>query len=74
MLMVGATGASALALPGAHRRHFHVGGGRFRTFSFGTSWGPAVDVFTLVMGAPGPSAPAPLGARRRCFHVGGGRS
>jgi hypothetical protein len=47
-------------LSGARRRYFHVGGGHSRTFSSGTSRGPAVDVFTLVVGALGPSAPAPL--------------
>jgi hypothetical protein len=46
-------------LPGARRRRFHVGGGRSRTFSSGTSRGPVVDVFTLVVSVPGPSAPAP---------------
>jgi hypothetical protein len=37
-------------LPGARRRCFHVGGVRSRTFSSGTSRGPAVDVFMLMMG------------------------
>jgi hypothetical protein len=46
-------------LPGARRRCFHVDGGRSRTFSSGTSRGPAVDVFTLMVSAPGPSTPAP---------------
>jgi hypothetical protein len=48
-------------LPGARRRRFHVDGGRSRTFSSGTYWGPIVDVFTLMVSAPGPSAPAPPG-------------
>jgi hypothetical protein len=58
-------------LPGARCRHFHVGGGRSWTFTSGTSWGLAVDVFTLVLGAPGPSAPAtpegPLSMFSRCW-------
>jgi hypothetical protein len=41
-----------------HQR-FHIGGERFRTFSSGTSWGPVIDIFTLVVGAPGPSALIP---------------
>jgi hypothetical protein len=59
----------------AHRRCFHVDGGCSRTFSSGTSWGPAVDIFTLMVGAPRPSAPAPPGGgRRRRFHIDGGCS
>jgi hypothetical protein len=46
-------------LPGGHRRRFHVGGGRSRTFSSDTSRGPTVDIFTLMVRAPGSSAPAP---------------
>jgi hypothetical protein len=61
-------------LLGARRRRFHVDGGRSRTFSSGTSWGLAVDVFTLMVGALGPSAPTPPAAHRQCFHVDGGRS
>jgi hypothetical protein len=72
--MVGAPGPSALTPPGAHHRRFHVDGGRSRTFSSGTSWGPAIDVFTLMVAVLEPSALAPPGVRHRCFHVGGGRS
>jgi hypothetical protein len=61
-------------LSGARHRRFHVGGGRSRTFSSGTSRRPAVNIFTLVVGAPGPSAPAPPGGHRRHFHIGAGRS
>jgi hypothetical protein len=48
-------------LLGARHRRFYVDGGRARTFSSGTSRGPAFDVFTLMVGALGPSAPAPPG-------------
>jgi hypothetical protein len=54
-------------LSGARRRRFHVGGGRSRTFSSGTSRGPAVDIFTLVVGVPGPSPPAPPGGSPSTF-------
>jgi hypothetical protein len=47
-------------IPRACRRCFHVGGGRFWTFSSDTSRCPAIEIFTLVVGAPEPSAPAPL--------------
>jgi hypothetical protein len=53
--------------PGARRRRFHIDGGRSRTFSSGTSQGPAVDVFTLMVGASGPSAPAPPGGLPSMF-------
>jgi hypothetical protein len=78
-LMVGALGPSAVAPPGspvgapgppapaplgARRRRFHVDGGCSWTFSSGTSWGPTVDVFTLMVGAPGPSALTERGAKK----------
>jgi hypothetical protein len=37
-------------LPVAHRRRFHVDGGRSRAFSYDTSRGPTVDVFMLMVG------------------------
>jgi hypothetical protein len=55
---VGGGGSQTFSSGTCHRR-FHVGGGRSQTFSFGTSWGPVVDVFTLMVGALEPSAPAP---------------
>jgi hypothetical protein len=57
--MVGASEALSPAPPGARYRRFYIDGGHSQTFSFGTSQGPAVDVFTLMVDAPGHSAPAP---------------
>jgi hypothetical protein len=54
-------------LPKACHRRFHVGGGRSRTFSSGTTRGLVVDVFTLMVGAPGPSAPTPPGGLASTF-------
>jgi hypothetical protein len=68
----GSAGAALLDLqlwhlPGACRRRFQVDGGRARTFSSGTSRGPAINVFMLMVGAPGPSTPTPPGGPPSTF-------
>jgi hypothetical protein len=72
--MVGAPGPLAPAPPGGHRRCFHVDGGRARTFSSGTSWGPPSTFSRWWWALPDLQLRHLQGSRRRCFHVADGSS
>jgi hypothetical protein len=61
-------------LPGAHRRCFHVDGGRSQIFNSGTSQGPSSTFSHWCWALPDLQLQHLPGARRRRFHVGGGRS